>query len=213
MQRATLHAAFLISCLTLTGCDKPIEYNHSSLGFANKAEMEAAFAKGYHTKQKLLEMTKAESGKPMESAPPKEDSTQPQAASSTDSIVAGSESPVKQTAIQPSAPGVPVSGDDKDKSSETPASKMASSADSSPFTPSFDCSKASNGQEKMVCADRDLSQLDVQMSQAYAKKRELVSDKDAVKKEQLNWIKFSLRACSDKPCLIEAYKKRIAELQ
>lgn len=81
------------------------------------------------------------------------------------------------------------------------------------FTPSFDCSKASNGQERMVCSDRDLAKLDVQLAQIYAKAREKASDKESLKKEQLNWIKFSLRACSDKTCLTEAYKRRISELQ
>ena len=85
--------------------------------------------------------------------------------------------------------------------------------ENSPFTPSFDCAKASNGQEKMICADRDLAKLDVEASQAYVKAREKSADKDALKKEQLNWIKFSLRACSDKACLTETYRKRISELQ
>ena len=64
----------------------------------------------------------------------------------------------------------------------------------------------------MVCADRELSKLDVEMSQAYGKAREKSSEKDSLKKEQLNWIKSSLRACSDKQCLVDAYKKRTDEL-
>ena len=85
--------------------------------------------------------------------------------------------------------------------------------DDSPFTPSFDCAKASNGQEKLVCADRELSRLDVELSQAYSKTRDKSTDKNTLKQEQLEWIKYSLRACSDKNCLISTYNKRIAELQ
>ena len=85
--------------------------------------------------------------------------------------------------------------------------------DDSPFTPSFDCAKASNGQEKLVCADRELSRLDVELSQAYSKARDKSTDKNTLKQEQLEWIKYSLRACSDKNCLISTYKKRIFELQ
>ena len=85
--------------------------------------------------------------------------------------------------------------------------------DNSPFTPSFDCDKASSGQEKLVCSDRELSKLDVDLSQAYARAKERVEDKDKLKKEQLDWIKFSLRACSDKACLIDSYQKRLSELQ
>lgn len=84
---------------------------------------------------------------------------------------------------------------------------------SEPFTPSFDCSKASNGQEKLVCTDRDLSKLDVQLAQAYAKARERSLDKESLKKEQLNWVKSNFRSCSDKACLTDAYNKRILELQ
>jgi uncharacterized protein len=55
--------------------------------------------------------------------------------------------------------------------------------------------------------------LDVDLNQAYTKAKEKTADKDKLKKEQLEWIKFSLRACSDKNCLLGAYQKRIAELQ
>jgi uncharacterized protein len=85
--------------------------------------------------------------------------------------------------------------------------------DSSLFAPSFDCSKASNAQEKLVCSDRELSKIDVEMSQAYAKARDRTSDKDALRKAQTEWIKQIFRSCSDKNCLTSAYKNRISELQ
>lgn len=81
------------------------------------------------------------------------------------------------------------------------------------FAPSFDCSKASQLHERLVCSDRDLAKLDVEASQAYAKARDRRTDKDALKKEQINWIKSSLRSCVDKACLTDVYKKRILELQ
>ena len=42
--------------LALVACSK-VEYDFKALGFADKPEMEAAFAKGYHTKQKFNEMS------------------------------------------------------------------------------------------------------------------------------------------------------------
>lgn len=48
---------FALLALGLVGCSK-VEYDYKALGFADKAEMEAAFAKGYQTKQKLDEMIK-----------------------------------------------------------------------------------------------------------------------------------------------------------
>jgi uncharacterized protein len=47
----------------------------------------------------------------------------------------------------------------------------------------------------------------------YVKAREKTADKDKLKEKQLEWIKFSLRACSDKTCLVGTYQKRISELQ
>jgi uncharacterized protein YecT (DUF1311 family) len=85
--------------------------------------------------------------------------------------------------------------------------------DSSPFSPSFDCTKANSGQERLVCSDRELSKLDVELSQAYASAREAASDKEALRKAQTDWIKQSFRACSDKVCLVSAYKARTVELQ
>jgi len=93
-----------------------------------------------------------------------------------------------------------------------PIAPQASVVDNSPFSPSFDCTKASNQQEKLVCSDRELSKLDVQLSQAYGKAKDKSSDVNALKKTQIDWIKSS-RACSDKACLVDAYKKRISELQ
>lgn len=44
------------SVLLLAGCSK-VEYDYKALGFESKTEMEQAFGKGYHTKQKFIEMT------------------------------------------------------------------------------------------------------------------------------------------------------------
>ena len=94
----------------------------------------------------------------------------------------------------------------------TQAAPAVAVADNSPFTPSFDCAKAGSGQERMVCADRDLAKLDVTMHQAYVQAHNNVADKAQVLSAQRDWIKNSFRACSDKPCLVAAYQNRIAQL-
>lgn len=38
---------------------RPVEYDAQALGFSNDAEMNAAFAKGYHTRQKMEEMARS----------------------------------------------------------------------------------------------------------------------------------------------------------
>lgn len=83
---------------------------------------------------------------------------------------------------------------------------------SNSFSPSFDCAKASTGIEKLICRDRDLSKLDVDLSIAYAKARENSVNPNKVQSEQIYWIKSSRNACSDKSCLMTVYKQRIAEV-
>jgi uncharacterized protein len=85
-------------------------------------------------------------------------------------------------------------------------------ADNNPFAPSFDCTKASTGQERLICSDRELSKLDVDMASAYANARQKAADVNALKAEQRLWLRNSQKTCSDKDCLVAAYQSRIAEL-
>ena len=94
-----------------------------------------------------------------------------------------------------------------------PAQAPAPASNDAAFAPSFDCAKASTAQEKMICADRELSRLDVELSQAYSRARSQRADKDGLRKEQTQWLRTNVRACTDKPCLADTYKKRITELQ
>lgn len=55
MRLTTTISAIALS-IGLSACSNEVQYDPKALGFADKAEMEAAFAKGYHTKQKLTEM-------------------------------------------------------------------------------------------------------------------------------------------------------------
>lgn len=80
------------------------------------------------------------------------------------------------------------------------------------FAPSFDCAKASSGQDRLVCGSRKLSQMDVELSTLYSKARSVSADKNALKQTQLNWYKFQRNACSDESCLEMAYESRIIEL-
>lgn len=94
----------------------------------------------------------------------------------------------------------------------TPVPAPKPEVDTSAFAPSFDCAKASTGPERLICSDRELSKLDVDLSQTYSKAREKSADKNKLKSEQLEWFKRSRNACSDKSCMETAYKQRISEL-
>lgn len=52
-----LTALMLAVLLAFVFSDALVAYDYKALGFADKGEMESAFAKGYHTKQKLDEMS------------------------------------------------------------------------------------------------------------------------------------------------------------
>ncbi len=124
--------------------------------------------------------------------------------------VAQASSPVKTDApVAPPKAEAPVAA----PKTEAPVAAVTASVDNNPFAPSFDCTKASSSQERMICGDRELSKLDVQMAGAYADARQKSTDANALRAEQKQWLKNTQRSCSDKACLVGAYTARIAELE
>jgi uncharacterized protein YecT (DUF1311 family) len=186
----------LILLLALSGCER-VEYDYKNLGFSDKAEMEAAFAKGYHTKQKLVEMTPAPVVAIAEVAAASAPVVVAEVAASAP--IASAPGPVAEPA--PGPPAVPAL---------TPV-PVTAVVDNNPFAPSFDCTKASNGVERLICSDRELAKLDVELSQLYLKARSNAVDKERLKSEQIAWIRTS-RACSDKNCLKKSFEQRMADL-
>lgn len=80
------------------------------------------------------------------------------------------------------------------------------------ISPSFDCNKASNNTEKMICNNSELALLDIKLSEVYRKKQSSTDDKTALKVSQNQWLKVNRNLCKDVECLISSYKKRINEL-
>lgn len=76
---------------------------------------------------------------------------------------------------------------------------------------SFDCAKASHPSEKMICASPLLSTLDEQMAAAYGKARRESPNAEALKQEQMQWLKEA-RACTNEPCMMQAYQTRLMAL-
>ena len=83
---------------------------------------------------------------------------------------------------------------------------------------SFDCRKASSKEERLICSNRNLSDLDGQMADAFKAARQRSNDKDALLADQKDWLETRgmclLRG--DKAmqisCLISATENRRAEL-
>ncbi|HEX7907840.1 MAG TPA: hypothetical protein VF534_07090 [Paraburkholderia sp.] len=80
---------------------------------------------------------------------------------------------------------------------------------------SFDCSRARLPDEKAVCASRQLSELDVEMSVRFQMLTGLVAmgTRGDMQDEQQVWLK-SRKACgSNQSCLLSAYRRRIETLK
>ncbi len=90
------------------------------------------------------------------------------------------------------------------------------SSESAYFVTSFDCNKSFTEVEKLVCSDRNLAQLDVNLARSYEKvMRKYASYKDTaagIKMEQRSWLKDIRNTCGTAACLESAYIKRIRQL-
>jgi len=113
--------------------------------------------------------------------------------------------PAASTNTVAPAPGEVQSAIQSSTGSPTPAGS---------FAPSFDCAKVSNGPERLICNSQELSQLDVELGQAYKSLMEVTaeSDKAETKREQIEWRRRDRDACSTADCVAKAYQDRIAEL-
>ena len=79
--------------------------------------------------------------------------------------------------------------------------------------PSFDCAKASNRAERMVCGSNKLANLDVELSRVYkvALKDGLPVPANELKSTQKEWNRQK-NQCQNERCLVESYQNRISFL-
>jgi len=76
---------------------------------------------------------------------------------------------------------------------------------------SFDCAKASNKIDRMICSSARVSQLDSNMADAYRAATAAASERERLKIVQRQWLAQRDR-CQDETCLISVYEQRIAAL-
>ena len=76
---------------------------------------------------------------------------------------------------------------------------------------SFDCKTAQGRVEQTVCKDVDLNSYDSQLQGAYQGALDRSIHPDRVTADQRAWLK-ERDACADAPCMIAAYRRRIAAL-
>lgn len=78
-------------------------------------------------------------------------------------------------------------------------------------SPSFDCKKSSTNVEKLICSSSELSRWDASIAEDYKAVRDIDSS-DALKQQQITWVKRVRNVCTDVACLKIAYEKRDQEL-
>lgn len=80
---------------------------------------------------------------------------------------------------------------------------------------SFDCGKAKQADEKAICADRGLAELDVQMAAVYGVRMQipmLMGERGAAQDEQRGFLAGRTICGANVACLRQAYLQRIAEI-
>src|SRR5215217_8941772 len=80
---------------------------------------------------------------------------------------------------------------------------------------SFDCAKAETADEKIVCADRQLNDRDVEMSVLYIQLKPLLGmgARGDMEDEQAAWLKRRAACGADRACLSTAYQERVQQLR
>jgi uncharacterized protein len=80
------------------------------------------------------------------------------------------------------------------------------------FAVSFNCNKATTKVEKLVCSDKELSELDELLAKKFKIAMGKTTDKKNLKSMQLTWLK-SRNQCADPTCIRDSYEERIGVLE
>jgi uncharacterized protein len=80
---------------------------------------------------------------------------------------------------------------------------------------SFDCTRAAAPDERKICADRSLNDRDVRLAVLFALDQRFLpmGGRDALRRDQSEWLQARRRCGANRTCLIRRYDARIAALQ
>lgn len=78
---------------------------------------------------------------------------------------------------------------------------------------SFDCQKARNAVEQLICLDPQLSAADERMAGLYSRAVNAAEDPRAVRQSQRDWLRLVRNRCDGRECLVAAYAERIRRLE
>lgn len=94
----------------------------------------------------------------------------------------------------------------------TVAPDAASEPDRVAPRPSFDCRKARSVNEKLICADPELAQLDRNLGRLYARAKSAAPDAAAFRRQQEGEWRRREANCRDRECLLQWYTHRRQQL-
>ncbi len=77
----------------------------------------------------------------------------------------------------------------------------------------FDCNQASTRTEKTICSDAKLSSADEQLAKSFKEALAASTDKQALRREQKEWLSSKRDACPTAACMLDAYLARIGQLE
>lgn len=97
-------------------------------------------------------------------------------------------------------------------SASAPAATPDQTSEMTIRSPSFDCAKASGDAELLICSNEKLAEADVALAQVYKAVMARTADKQALKQEQLAWLKNERDVCTDEDAMLKVYQERIEQL-
>lgn len=87
----------------------------------------------------------------------------------------------------------------------------AASSETQTFSTSFDCRRATHDDEAAICGDAGLAAMDRQLSQLYGTTMKTISDPQALKQSESDWV-ITRRMCNkDVDCIRHLYGERIGQ--
>ena len=78
--------------------------------------------------------------------------------------------------------------------------------------PSFDCAKARSKSELIICSDRELSRLDLELSAIYSAAKATAENPAEFQKQAAAEWKAREQTCVDRACVVQWYQKRKLQL-
>ncbi|MEZ5709431.1 MAG: TIR domain-containing protein [Blastomonas sp.] len=125
---------------------------------------------------------------------------------------------VEDDAMDDGAQGLLDSGEDEPVSDDEALADATAPDEPEPVVrtsnPSFNCARAGNAAERMICGSDELAVLDRQMVTVYNRVIDAAgADAPYVRQDQMMWLQTVRNACGDEYCLASAMQERTQLLQ